>query len=105
MRTINALFLSVLIVLLPGCGMLSPQQRDAARQTVEDEYDAGNITRAQRDAAVEALDNDEPFDWETLGIVGLNIMLGLVGGPMVVRKMRGPSTQKVGLPESKVIKK
>lgn len=104
MKLIPTLFLSALIVLLPGCSMLSPQQRDAARQTVEDEYQAGNLTRAQRDAAVEALDNDEPFDWETLGIVGLNLVLGLVGGPLVVRKMRGAPTQKVGLPESKVHK-
>lgn len=82
--------------------MLTPQQKESVRQTVEDEYREGNLTRAQRDAAIDALDNDEPFDWETLGIVGANILLGLVGGPLIVRKMRGPATQRVGLPASKV---
>lgn len=104
MRLLTNLILCVLVVLLPGCSMLTPQQRDQARLTVEDEYQAGNITRAQRDAAIEALDKDEPVDWEGLGFAGLNLVMALVGAPLIVRKMRGPPTQLRGLPESKVVK-
>lgn len=86
-----------------SCSVLSSPQRERVRAQIQQEYQDGNITAAQRDAAIEALDKDEPFDWEALGLVGLNLMLALVGGPLVVRKMRGPPTQRVGLPADKVI--
>lgn len=89
-------------LILPSCGVLTPQQRSNVRTTVEQEYIAGNITQAQRDAAIEALDNDKPFDWTTLGVIGTNILLSLVGAPMIVRLQRGQPTQVVGLPASKV---
>lgn len=100
-RVVTILYIAFLTI-LPACSLLTPQQRASMRQTIQQEYEAGNITGAQRDAAVEALDNDEPFDWATLGVVGANILLGLVGGPMIVRMQRGAPTQKVGLPQSKV---
>lgn len=102
MRNLGTHLLCVLLVILPGCSVLTPQQKSNVRQTVEQEYHAGNLTRAQYEAAIEALDNDKPFDWESLGFVGMNILLALVGGPMVVRLQRGQPTQKVGLPASKV---
>lgn len=94
--------LSALIIVLPGCSMLTPQQRDNVKAQLQDDYAAGNITLAQRDAAIQALDSDKPFDWATLGVVGANIALALVGGPMIVRLQRGQPTQKVGLPASLV---
>jgi hypothetical protein len=95
--------MALLILLLPACSLLTPEQRGAAQAQVQTEYEAGNITAAQRDAAVAALREDpNAFDWTGLGIAGLNVLLALVGGPMIVRKMRGPPTQKVGLPPSMV---
>lgn len=89
-------------LLFTACSVLSPAQKASVRTTLGDEYAAGNITKSQYDAAIEALDNDKDFDWETLGFVGMNILLTLVGAPIVVRKMRGPPTQKVGLPANKI---
>lgn len=94
--------LACLLAVAPACSVLTPQQRAAAKEQIESEYLSGNITQAQRDAAIEALDNDAPVDWETLGIVGVNLIMALVGGPLIVRRIRGPATQKVGLPASKV---
>lgn len=104
MRTLLTYVLCALIAVLPGCSVLTPKQQSAVRQTIEEEYRNGNITKAQYDAAIEALDSDQPFDWTTLGIVGANIAMALVGGPFIVRLQRGRPTQKVGLPEAKVIK-
>lgn len=95
MRRVAVWLLVPMMLLLGSCSILTPQQRDTARLTVEEEYAAGNITLAQRDAIIEALDNDEPVDWGTLGIVGLSIISGLVGGPAIVRRQRGPPTKSV----------
>jgi hypothetical protein len=92
-----------LIAVLPACGVLTAEQKASVRQTVQSEYEAGTITAAQRDAALEALASDQPFDWTTLGVIGANIALALIGGPAIVRLQRGRPTQKVGLPASKVL--
>lgn len=88
-RNLLTWFLCLCILLAPGCTMLTAEDRNRARAFIEREYDAGTITRAQRDAAIEAIDNDEPFDWEMLGLFALNAVMALVGGPFVVRKIRG----------------
>ena len=75
--------------LLASCSLLTPEDRGRAAAFIDQEYVAGNITVAQRDAALEALAKDEPVDWEGLGLFGLNAILALVGGPIVVRKLRG----------------
>jgi len=102
MKTFLLFLATCLMCLMVACSMLQPQQRDRVRETILTEHAAGNITTAQRDAAIEALDSDEPFDWASLGLVGANIALALIGGPMIVRMQRGRPTQKVGLPASKV---
>lgn len=101
-KIIKGALCALLCLAFTACAMLTPEQKASIRTTVQSEYELGNITQAQRDATIEALDNDKPIDWTTLGLVGMNILLGLVGGPMVVRMNRGPATQKVGLPQSKV---
>lgn len=98
--TIVLLFACLVLV---ACGVLSPQQKAGIRATLNNELVSGNITNAQYDAAIEAMDNDKPIDWETLGFVGANILLALIGGPAIVRLQRGLPTQKVGLPADKII--
>ena len=104
MNRLLACILCLAIAALPGCGILNPQQRESTRAVLDDAYATGQITQAQYDAATEALAKDEPFDWASLGLIGANIALALLGAPMVVRYQRGPATQKVGLPESKIKK-
>lgn len=99
MKTILTLLCCLLFT---ACSILTPEQKASVRTSLGDEYTAGNITRAQYDAAIEALDKDEPYDWSALGIVGANVLLTLLGAPLVVRAQRGPPTQKVGLAASKV---
>lgn len=93
----------LLILLLPSCALLSEHDRMAARALLQREYEAGNLTAAQRDAGIEAIESGSGFDWEGLGFFGINALLALVGGPFLVRRMRGPPTQKVGLPATKVL--
>ena len=96
------LLLCALVFLCASCSMLTQQERGALRGSVVEAYEDGNITLAQRDAALEAIDRDEPVDWEGLGMFGLNAALALLGAPLIVRAQRGSPTQKVGLPASKV---
>lgn len=102
MKTTCALLLSFFLLAMPSCGVLTPQQRSGAQVVLDDALSNGEITPAQHAAASEALAKDEPYDWEALGFVGINLLLALVGGPVIVRKMRGPPTQKVGIPASKI---
>lgn len=90
------------IAMCAGCSIFTPQERNAIRATIQQEYEAGNLTAAQRDIAMEALEKDEPFDWEGLGFAAINVALAAMGAAGVVRIQRGPPTQKVGLPTSKV---
>lgn len=90
------------LAICAGCSLFTPEQRSQMRTVIEQEYEAGHITEAQRDAAVEAIDRDEPFDWEGLGFAALNAAFAALLGVGVVRVQRGPPTQKVGLPSAKV---
>ena len=98
----KSLILCAMLALCASCSMFSPQERNAIRATIQQEYEAGNITAAQRDVAIEAIDRDEPVDWEGLGIGAINIALAALGAAGVVRIQRGPPTQRVGLPQTKV---
>lgn len=100
----KTLLLTAVLALCASCSMLTAPERNALRNAVVEAYEQGDISLAQRDAALEAIDRDEPVDWEGLGMFGLNAALALLGAPMVVRWQRGQPTQKVGLPASKVQK-
>ena len=97
-----AFLMSLMLVFMPACTTLSPQQKAAVQQSLDAEHAAGTITDSQHQAASEALAKDQPFDWESLGFVAANIALALIGGPMIVRMQRGQPTQKVGLPATMV---
>lgn len=102
MNKLMVYLLCALIAFAPACSVLTPKARDAAIATIQEEFAGGHLTRAQYDAAMEALMDSKPFDWETLGIVGVNIVLALVGAPAIVRLQRGKPTQLAGLPASKI---
>lgn len=101
MRWFFVPLLSVLLM-LGSCSLLSPEQKDQIRSELALEYQDGNITRSQYDAALEALEADGDVDWEGLGISVLNILMGGVLGFTGVRIQRGKPTQKVGLPKEMV---
>jgi hypothetical protein len=94
-RRLVSAFLCILALVLPACQFLTPQQRNAAQQTIEAEYDAGRLTPAQRDAALEALDEQGGIDWEALVVAGGSVLTSvLLGVPIAVgrvRRERGPS--------------
>lgn len=95
MKRLATYLLCLCIVLLPGCALMTPQQRSAARESIEAEYRAGNITRTQADAAIEAVDNPEGIDWEGVLKAGGSVLVSLLLGVPVtigaVQKIRGPS--------------
>lgn len=103
MKWLMVVLLSLLVVLAPACAMFTPQQSNRVIATLDDELAQGHITQAQHDVAVDAVRKGATgFDWATLGLVGVNIALALVGAPAVVRLQRGPPTQIVGISESLV---
>jgi hypothetical protein len=99
MKTYLALVLCLLIAVLPGCALLTDQQRDSGRIAVDDAYRRGQITAAQRDEAIEVLNSDGAVDWgailQTGGSVLASILLGVPVAVGVaqkrVRKERGPA--------------
>ena len=96
----------LLVVMFLFCSMsltscLTPEQKQTAIAAIEEEYKAGMMTKAEYDLAIEKLEASS-IDWNMLGLTGFNVLLALLGAPAVVRMQRGPATQKVGLPASKV---
>lgn len=100
MKTINKLATYAMclgLLLLPACegmGLTSPQ-RDAARQSLANERDAGRITQAQYDAAIESLNRPTVTadDWANWLIAGGSVVASvLLGVPIAVgtvQKKRG----------------
>ena len=99
MKHLATYFLCALIAVLPGCSLLTPEQRANARQQIQADYEAGLVSQADRDAAFAVLDRDEPVDWGTLAGTAASAVIAALTG---VRIWRGPSTQRAGLPQSKV---
>lgn len=103
MKNVLIVALCFLVAVLPACGALSPTQKTAVMQVLNQELQAGHITQEQYAAAWQALSNDGKVDWEIWGVAALNIAMALIGAPAIVRWQRGAPTQLVGLPESKII--
>lgn len=102
LRRLNVFFLCLCVLVLPGCQLLTPEQREAARQSIQADYDAGLITAAQRDMAVEALAKEGSVDWAAIltagGSVVASILLGVPIAVGRVNKARGPINARKGLP-------
>ena len=82
--------LCALALLCAGCASLfTPEQRENLRAVVQDQYATGQITEAQRDAAIEALDTDAAgTDWmANLGFLGASLLGALLGIPISVRQV------------------
>ena len=92
-------------LLFTSCSLFGDGGQSAVRAYVQQRYDAGAITAEQRDTELASIHGSygSGFDWTAL----LNVLVlaagSLVGGPLVVRALRGPPTQKVGLSASKII--
>jgi hypothetical protein len=89
--------LCLLILGTPSCGYLTPQQQNAAKQTIQAEYEAGRLTASQRDVAFEAIDKQtasagDVSSWLYLGgSVLASILLGVPISVGAVQAKRGPS--------------
>lgn len=96
MRNLLTYLLCLSLVFLPGCQALgmTPEQIESARTSLTQQRDVGNITQAQYDAAVEALDNPAGVNWEALLLTGGSVLTSvLLGVPIAVgqvQKRRGP---------------
>jgi hypothetical protein len=82
MRKFATYLLCFWLIVLPGCAAFTPEQRSQAEQRIEDALTQHQITQAQHDAAIEAL-NTAPggVNWAGLGTTGLNVLLALLGVP------------------------
>ena len=85
MRIVPVVLLSALLVVAPGCHAISEANRAHAIEYLTDARQRGEITEAQYNAGVEAIDWGGSFDWDVLGMVAANALLALVGGPVLVR--------------------
>jgi len=99
MRKLSTYLLCLLILLTPGCGMFTTAAAQEKREQIHAAFDEGLITEAERDRRIKELDESTSDFWVQLGVIGINAVLAAVGGPLIVRRMRGPPTQKNGLPE------
>ncbi len=92
-QPISTVLFCLLLVFLPACGFLTPSQRATGAAAIEQSYAAGELTTAQRDAAIAALDSST-VDWTELALTGGSILASvLLGVPIAVgrvQKMRGP---------------
>lgn len=93
------LLLVAVALLVTGCGLLSPQQQADALQVIDQMLKNGQITPDQFAALREAiLAKGSGVWWEELGLALGSAALAYAG----VQIRRGPPTQKVGLPSSKI---
>jgi hypothetical protein len=97
MKRFSIYALCLLVAMLPACGYLTPQQQNAAKQTIQAEYEAGRLTASQRDVAFEAIDKQttsagDVSSWLYLGgSVLASILLGVPISVGAVQAKRGPS--------------
>jgi hypothetical protein len=74
---------------------MSPEQIATARASLTQQRDVGNISQAQYDAAVEALDNPATTNWDGLlaavGSFMASILLGVPIAVGAVQRKRGPT--------------
>lgn len=90
----------VLVVLMASCAVMTPESRAALERVLAGALARGDITREQYDAALGGLSAmGSTFNWQSV----LDVLLGGVLGYFGVQLRRGPPTQKVGLPASKVL--
>ena len=97
MKRLSLYVLCACIAVLPGCqALMTPQQHDAAYQTIQAEYRAGRLTRKQRDAACEALEqmDGNGSTWSNLLLMGGSVLASVLTGVPIaigaVQRKRGP---------------
>ncbi len=87
MKKLGTYLLCLMMVTLPGCGLLSPEQQTAQLNRIEQQLASGQITAEQ--AAVErAVVNSQPvsdIDWGDLLTVAGGAVLSSILGVNIVR--------------------
>lgn len=98
MKTILTGFLCFLLLLLAGCqNPLSPEQRQAAVNSLDLQYQTGAITKTERDAAVEQLNKpafnlNDLFPWVSMALAALGV-------PVVIGTARRANQTQVEVDE------
>jgi ABC-type spermidine/putrescine transport system permease subunit II len=96
-KNILVYLLCAFVAFAPGCAHLTPQQKASAQEALANELDAGRITQAQYDIAIESLE-ETSVDWESLLVAGGSVVASiLLGVPIAVgrvNKVRGKPTPK-----------
>lgn len=86
---VAAIMMFYLVALaLPACQSFfqNPQQRSDAHALVDAAHARREITDKQADAMHEAIDNDQPVDWEMWGLLGLNLIAVGLGVPLQINR-------------------
>jgi hypothetical protein len=75
-------------LLLTSCkSFLTPEQRDSITASIQRDYEDGNITRAERDIAIEKLNQDfSETDLGPYGVSIVNLLLALAGAKFMINK-------------------
>jgi hypothetical protein len=92
-------------LLLTSCkSFLSQEQRDSITASIQRDYEDGNITRAERDLAIEKLNQDaSDTDFGPYGVSIVNLLLALAGAKyMVSRQASTGPVIETRTPKSKV---
>lgn len=93
--------IAALCLLFVSCGILNPQQQASSLAVIEDMYRQGAISIEQYESLKQLVLNSQGTGdmWQD----ALRFAYTVGGSLLGIRLVRGPATQKVGLPESKII--
>lgn len=86
------------LLLLTACGVFTPEQVASAEVVLRRSLDAGEITQAQFNAALEALHAAGGPDWATMSAIGVNLALNLLGVPAYVSWQQKRAAAKATTP-------
>ena len=96
----KALIICSPLLLLSGCSSLSSEHVQTIAEVLSKQVTDGNLTQAQFDAVMGALQGIVSGDWTAVLVEIANGALTLAAGYLGIRYWRGPVTARKGLPPS-----
>lgn len=94
---------ALLMISLSGCkSFLTEEQRLTAVASVESAYSRGEITKAERDIAVEKL-NQDGVEWEPYAANLLNLLLALTGAKYMINRANTQQVAQVPTRRSPIV--